>query len=58
MTYGYPSEVDADVVASDEQHVIIEVARVDPGDVHMAVLKAGLYEKVYGVKPRVLIVAA
>ena len=53
-----PSEVNADVVASDEQHVIIEVARVDPGDVHMAVLKAGLYEKVYGVKPRVLIVAA
>ncbi len=58
IVYGYPSEVDIDVVVRDKQHVIIEVkSRVDPGDVRIAALKARLYEKVYGVKPRVLIVA-
>ncbi len=57
VVYGYPTEVDIDVVVRDSEHVIIEVkSRVDPGDVRIAALKARLYERVYGVKPRVLVV--
>lgn len=57
IVYGYPSEVDIDVIVRDSQHVIIEVkSRVDPGDVRIAALKAQLYEKIYRVKPHVLIV--
>ncbi|AEM39058.1 protein of unknown function DUF1626 [Pyrolobus fumarii 1A] len=57
IVYGYPCEVDMDVVVRDTRHVIVEVkSRVDPGDVRIAALKAKLYEKFYRVKPRVLIV--
>ena len=56
IVYGYPSEVDIDIVVRDREHVIVEVkSRVDAGDVAILARKALLYEKKKGVKPRAVI---
>ena len=59
IVYGYPSIVEVDVVIKDKEHILVETkSRADPGDVLELVRKGLLYEKVKGVKPRLVMVAA
>ena len=59
LVYGHPCEVEVDVVVKDKVHVLIEVkSRVSRGDVAELYRIGLLYEKLKGVKPRLLIVGA
>ena len=56
VVYGYPAEVEIDLVVRDREHIIVEVkSRVDAGDVAVLARKAVLYEKKRKVKPRAVI---
>ncbi|MEM3502548.1 MAG: DUF3782 domain-containing protein [Candidatus Bathyarchaeia archaeon] len=57
IVYGYPSNVEVDVAASDGRHILMEVtshARVQ--DIYTLKRKAELYEKATGKRPHRLIV--
>jgi len=56
MVYGYPSEIDVDIVVKNKEHILVEVkSRVDAGDVAILARKASLYEKETGIKPKAII---
>ncbi len=56
IVYGYPSIVEVDLVVKDNVHVLVEVkSRVSKSDVAELYRIGKLYEKVEGVKPRLLI---
>jgi len=58
IVYGRPSEVDVDVLIKDGEHLLIEIrAHVDKADVAELYRKGILYEKVTGVKPRLIMIA-
>jgi len=57
IVYGYPSMVEIDLVVRDTEHILVEVkSRVDRSDVRELHRIGELYEKVVGVKPRMLII--
>ncbi|MEB2837141.1 MAG: DUF3782 domain-containing protein [Desulfurococcales archaeon] len=57
IVYGHPSVVEVDVVVRDREHVLVEVkSRVSRADVAEAHRIAVLYERLTGVKPRVLVI--
>lgn len=57
--YGHPSYVEVDVLVRDNEHVIVEFkSYADKPDVAELYRIGQLYEKVSGVKPRLLIVAS
>ena len=57
FVFGYPSEIDVDVLVRDREHILIEIkAHVDRGDVLEFYRKGVLYEKVTGVKPKMIFV--
>ena len=57
FVYGHPSTVDADLVIKDKEHILIEVkSSVRKSDVTELKRVGELYEKVKGVKPRLVIV--
>jgi len=59
IVYGHPSDIDVDVLISDHEHIIIEYkAYADRSDLAELYRIGRLYEKVTGVKPRLLMVAA
>ncbi len=56
IVYGYPSEIEVDLVIKDNVHILIEVkSRVSKGDVAELYRIGKLYEKVKGVKPDLVI---
>ncbi|BES82415.1 PD-(D/E)XK nuclease family protein [Pyrodictium abyssi] len=56
LVYGYPSEVEVDVVVRDGVHILVEVkSRVDTSDVLELSRIARLYEKQEGVRPELAI---
>jgi len=58
LVYGYPSTVEVDVLIKDMEHVLVEYkAHADRQDVSELSRIGRLYEKVVGVKPRLLLVA-
>jgi len=58
LVYDHPSIIDVDVLIRDQEHIIVEYkASVDRGDVAELYRIGKLYEKVTGVKPRMLIVS-
>ncbi len=58
VVYGYPSIVEADLIIKDRTHILLEVkSRADPGDIIELVRIGKLYEKVTGIKPKLVIVA-
>ncbi len=58
IVYGYPAEVEVDVVVTDSKHLLVEVkSRVDAGDLLELVRIAQLYERKEGVKPDLAVVA-
>ena len=58
IVYGYPSEVEVDVVVKDEKHLLVEVKnRADTSDVLELARIARLYEAEEGMKPELAIVA-
>ncbi|MCC6054247.1 MAG: DUF3782 domain-containing protein [Thermosphaera sp.] len=55
--YGYPSQVEVDVLIKNGLHILVEVkASASIGDVSILWGKGKLYEKVTGVKPRLVII--
>jgi hypothetical protein len=55
--YGYPSQVEVDVLIKNGLHILVEVkASASIGDVSILWRKGKLYEKVTGVKPRLVII--
>ncbi len=57
LVYGHPSDVEVDVVVRDDTHVLVEVkSRVSRGDVAELYRIGLLYERKYGVKPKLLII--
>jgi len=55
--YGYPSIVEMDIVIKDKIHILVEVkSRVSRSDVSELYKIGKLYEKVKGIKPRLLII--
>ncbi|KUO80559.1 MAG: hypothetical protein AT714_04645, partial [Vulcanisaeta sp. OSP_8] len=57
VVYGYPSQVDVDVVIKDSTHILVEVkSSVSRGDVSEFSRVGRLYEMVTGIKPRLVMV--
>ncbi|MEM1637251.1 MAG: DUF3782 domain-containing protein [Pyrobaculum sp.] len=57
--YGHPSYVEVDVLVRDNEHILVEFkSYADKPDVAELYRIGQLYEKVSGVKPRLLIVAS
>ena len=57
MVYGYPSDVEIDIVVSDDKVIIVEVkSSVSRGDVAAFKRKAEFYERKTGVKPSRLMI--
>ena len=57
LVYGHPSDVDVDIVIKDGVHILVEVkSRVSKGDVAELYRIGLLYEKMRGVKPKLLII--
>ncbi len=58
IVYGHPAVVDIDVAVTDKEHIIIEFkSRASRGDVAELYCVGRLYEKLMGVRPRLLLVA-
>lgn len=59
IVYGHSSDIDVDVLISDHEHIIIEYkAYADRSDLAKLYRIRWLYEKVTGVKPRLLMAVA
>ena len=55
--YGYPSEVEIDLLIRDEAHILVEVkASASSGDVVELWRIGGLYQRVTGIRPRLVII--
>jgi len=55
--YGYPSEVEIDLLIRDEVHILVEVkASASSGDVVELWRIGGLYQRVTGIRPRLVII--
>ena len=55
--YGYPSQVEVDVLIKNGLHILVEVkASASIADVSILWRKGKLYEKVTGVKPRLVLI--
>ncbi len=58
IVYGHPAIVEVDVAIRDKEHILVEVkSRCSKADVAELYKIGKLYEKVKGVKPRLVIVA-
>jgi len=59
IVYGHPSVIEVDVLIRDKEHILVEYkASADKADVGELIRKGKLYEKVTGIKPKLLLVAA
>ncbi len=59
LVYGHKAVVEVDVLIRDKEHVLVEYKAVaDKGGVGELIKIGKLYEKVTGVKPKLLLVAA
>jgi hypothetical protein len=57
IVYGYPSVVEVDIVVRDDGHYLVEVkASASRGDVVELKRMGDLYERVTGVKPKLILV--
>ena len=55
--YGYPAVVEVDVVIKDREHVLVEMkSRVSKADVAELYRVGRLYERVHGIRPRLVVV--
>lgn len=56
--YNHPSVVEVDVLIKDQEHILVEYkSQIDRQDVAEMYRIGRLYERIVGVKPRILIVA-
>ncbi len=56
--YGYPSEIEIDILIKDNEHILIEIkSSISRGDVIEFWRKGKLYEKVTGFKPKLVIIS-
>lgn len=57
FVYGVPSVIEVDLLIKDKEHILLEVkSRVGRGDVYELSRVGKLYEKITGVKPRLVII--
>ncbi len=57
IVYGHSTNVEIDVVVRDREHILVEVkSRVSRGDLAELYRIGQVYEKKYGVKPRLLMI--
>jgi len=57
IVFGHPSVIEVDVLVRDREHILVEYkASIDKGDIAELAREGKLYEKVTGIKPRLLIV--
>ena len=57
IVYGHPAIVEVDVVVKDKEHILVEIkSRVSRGDVAELYRIGKVYEKLYTVKPRLMII--
>ena len=58
VVFGYPSQVEADLLIKDKVHIIVEIkSSVSAGDVAKLWRIGNLYQRVTGIKPRLVIVS-
>lgn len=58
FVFGYPSVIEVDLLVKDKEHILVEYkAQVDKADVAELFRIGQLYERVTGIKPRLLIVS-
>ncbi len=59
FVYGYPSWIEVDVLIKDTEHILVEFkAHADKSDIGELYKIGLLYEKVNGIKPKLLMVAS
>ena len=57
IVYGYPSTIEVDMVIKEGVHILIEVkSRVSRSDIAELYRIGLLYERIYGIKPKLVIV--
>ncbi len=57
IVYGHPAVVEIDVVVRDGEHILVEIkSRVSRSDVAELYRVGIVYEKIYGVRPKLLII--
>ncbi|MFB6491332.1 MAG: PD-(D/E)XK nuclease family protein [Thermoproteus sp. AZ2] len=58
FVFGYPAQVEVDVAIADSTHILVEVkASASSGDVLKLARIGALYERVVGVRPKLILVA-
>ena len=58
VVFGHPSMVDVDLIVKDREHILVEVkSSVSRGDVYELWRIGKLYERVEGVKPKLVVVS-
>ena len=58
FVFGYPSVIEVDLLVKDKEYILVEYkAQVDKADVAELFRIGQLYERVTGIKPRLLIVS-
>ncbi|MDP8003428.1 MAG: DUF3782 domain-containing protein [Caldisphaera sp.] len=56
--YGYPSDIEVDILIKDHEHILIEIkSSTSRGDVIEFWRKGKLYEKVTGIKPKLVMIS-
>jgi len=58
VVFGHPSTVDVDLIVKDREHILVEVkSSVSRGDVYELWRIGKLYERVEGIKPKLVVVS-
>jgi len=58
VVFGHPSMVDVDLIVKDREHILVEVkSSVSRGDVYELWRIGKLYERIEGVKPKLVVVS-
>jgi len=58
VVFGHPSMVDVDLIVKDREHILVEVkSSVSRGDVYELWRIGKLYERVEGIKPKLVVVS-
>ena len=58
VVFGHPSMVDMDLIVKDREHILVEVkSSVSRGDVYELWRIGKLYERVEGIKPKLVVVS-
>ncbi len=58
IVFGHPSKVEVDLIVKDGEHILVEIkSSIHKSDVSKLFREGRLYEKVRGVKPKLVIIS-